>query len=165
MPFRYRLQKMLDFRIRKKEEQQIVVQKAKDEVVKVEQKIEKNRKDIIGTRTSMRMAEAIMMEIYDRFLKHLYEIDAKLVEEKEKAVENLNKELEKLQELEKAVKVLEKHKEKSKEAYIEEEKKEELKKLSEVAVQKHFIKNREKLEEEEAEELEKLKDRKNGNKN
>ena len=69
------------------------------------------------------VAEAIMMEIYDRFLKHLYEIDAKLVEEKEKAVENLNKELEKLQELEKAVKVLEKHKEKSKEAYIEEEKK------------------------------------------
>ena len=50
--------------------------------------------------------------------------------------------------LEQAVKVLEKHKEKQKEAYIEEEKAQELRQFSEIGVQRFFIQNREKEEEE-----------------
>ena len=42
MPFRYRLQKILDFRIRKKEEQLLVVQKAQQEVYIAEENIRKN---------------------------------------------------------------------------------------------------------------------------
>ena len=42
MPFRYRLQKILDFRIRKKEEQLQVVRNAQALVLKIEGLIERN---------------------------------------------------------------------------------------------------------------------------
>ena len=42
MPFRYRLQKVLEFRIRKKEEQLAVVQKAQQAVIIAEENIRKN---------------------------------------------------------------------------------------------------------------------------
>ena len=54
----------------------------------------------------------------------------------------------KLVKLEQAVKVLEKHKEKQKEAYLEEEKAQELRQFSEIGVQRFFIQAREKEEEE-----------------
>ena len=44
MPFVYRLQKVLDFRIRKKEEQLLVVQKAQQEVYLAEQKIQEKER-------------------------------------------------------------------------------------------------------------------------
>ena len=46
MPFVYRLQKILDFRIRKKEEQLLVVQKAQQAVYIAEQKIRENEEEI-----------------------------------------------------------------------------------------------------------------------
>ncbi len=46
MPFVYRLQKILDFRIRKKEEQLLAVQRAQQEVHIAEQNILKNNKEI-----------------------------------------------------------------------------------------------------------------------
>ena len=46
MPFRYRLQKILDFRIRKKEEQLQEVRKAQAVVLKIEALIERNNKEI-----------------------------------------------------------------------------------------------------------------------
>ena len=49
MPFRYRLQKILDFRIRKKEEQLLVVQKAQQAVYEAEQRIEENKLEIQQT--------------------------------------------------------------------------------------------------------------------
>ena len=45
MPFVYRLQKILDFRIRKKEEQLLVVQKAQQEVYLAKQRIRENEED------------------------------------------------------------------------------------------------------------------------
>ena len=54
----------------------------------------------------------------------------------------------KLVKLEQAVKVLEKHKEKQREAYLEEEKAIELRQFSEIGVQRFFLQNREKEEEE-----------------
>ena len=42
MPFRYRLQKVIDFRIRKKEEQLQVVQKAQEAVDLAQANIDKN---------------------------------------------------------------------------------------------------------------------------
>ena len=55
----------------------------------------------------------------------------------------------KLVKLEQAVKVLEKHKEKQREAYLEEEKAQELRQFSEIGVQRFFIQAREKEEDEE----------------
>ena len=46
MPFRYRLQKVLDFRIRKKEEQLMVVQKAQQAVYEAEENIRRNEEEI-----------------------------------------------------------------------------------------------------------------------
>ena len=46
MPFRYRLQKVLDFRINQKEEQRMKVQKAQQAVYQAEQDIKKNEQDI-----------------------------------------------------------------------------------------------------------------------
>ncbi len=68
-------------------------------------------------------------------------------------------------ELEKAVKVLEKHKEKTKEAYLEEEKKAELKTLSEIGVQRHFQHTQQKLEDEEKEILRQIELMEGGNLN
>ena len=153
MPFRYRLQKVIDFRIRKKEEQLQVVQKAQEAVDIAQANIDKNNEEIKHTKYAMYTSPLIMREGFDLFLKHLYEKGEILEKEKEKAVDILNQEKKKLQELEQAVKVLEKHKEKSREAYIEEEKKAELKNLSEIAVQKHFINTRNKKEELEYEEM------------
>ena len=135
MPFRYRLQKVLDVREREKKEQEQQVLAAKEEVLKIENLIELNRREIATTKVNMRKADFTMYEAYDVFLKHLYEKEVELLEEKEKLIE-----------AEKKVKVLEKHKEHSKELYIEEEKKAELKALSETAVQKHFAKTRQNAE-------------------
>ena len=148
MPFRYRLQKILDFRIRKKEEQLQNVRNAQALVLKIEGLIERNNKEIAQTRINMRQADFTMYESYDNFLKHLYEKGEALEIDRQKAQEALEEEKDKLRELEKAVKVLEKHKEHSKEAYLEEEKQAELKRLSEVAIQKYFAKTREQQEEE-----------------
>lgn len=153
MPFHYRLQKVLDFRIRKKEEQLQVVIKAQEEVHRIERLIEANNQNIISTRENMRKADFMMLEAYDNYLNHLYDVGEELENEKQKAIEQLEIEKEKLVELEKAVKVLEKHKEKALEVYKEEEKKVELKRLSEVAIQKHFAKTQELNEEQLLEEL------------
>ena len=101
----------------------------------------------------MRQADFTMYEAYDNYLKHLYVKGENLEADRQKAQEELDKEKDKLRELEKAVKVLEKHKEHAKEAYIEEEKKAELKLLSEVAIQKYFARTKEKNEEEQEQEL------------
>lgn len=155
MPFYYRLQKMLDFRIRKKDEQLQVVLKAQNEVYRIEGLIAANNKEISQTKINMRKADFMLLEAYDNYIKHLYEIDERLQEDKRRAEEILRQEKEKLIELEQAVKVLEKHKEHAREEYIEEEKKQELKQFSEIGIQKFFIKNKEKKEDELLEELKK----------
>ena len=165
MPFRYRLQKILDARIRDKEKQLQEVRKAQAAVVKIEGLIERNNKEIAQTRINMRQADFMMYESYDNFLKHLYEKGENLEIDRKNAQAILDEEKEKLKKLEQAVKVLEKHKEHAKEAYIEEEKAAELKRLSEVAVQRHFARTRETREEAEREKqiLEQLKQIENGN--
>ena len=153
MPFRYRLQKILDFRIKKKEEQLQVVIQAQQEVARIEGLIDQNNQNIMSTRANMRKADFMMMEAYDNYLKHLYEVGEELEVQKQHALDNLQVEKDKLIEREKEVKVLEKHKERALEIYKEEEKNIELKRLSEVAVQKHFAKTRDLKEEELLEEL------------
>lgn len=148
MPFRYRLQKILEARIRDKDKQLQEVRNAQALVLKIEGLIERNNKEIAQTRVNMRQADFMMYESYDNYLKHLYEKGETLEMDRQKAQEALEIEKEKLRELEKAVKVLEKHKEHAYEAYLEEEKQAELKRLSEVAVQKFFAKSKEKQEEE-----------------
>ncbi len=155
MPFRYRLQKFLEIRIRKKEEQLQEVIKAQAEVDRIELLIIKNNKDIQDTRVNMRKSDPMMYEGFDKFLKHLYEKGEQLEQEKQKALEALEVEKEKLREREKEVNVLEKHKEHKREEYLMEEKALELKQLNEIGAQKHFAKSREAKELQELEEMNK----------
>lgn len=156
MPFVYRLQKILNFRILKKDEQLIAVQKAQKELFIAEQNIQNNNQEIELTKTSMRKADPMMMESYDKYLHHLWEKAKKLEEVRQEKLQKLNLEIQKLVEAEKEVKVLEKHKEKNKEIYLEEEKSAELKQLSEIAVQRHFQHTQQKNEDEEEEILKQM---------
>ena len=149
MPFKYRLQKMLDFRIKKKEEQLLEVLKAKNEVDRIQGLIDANNEEIAGVIQTMRTTKDFkMMDGYDKYLKHLYEKGEELENQKQEAIRILEEEKQKLVEREKEVKVLEKHKEKMKEIYIEEEKQAENKLLSEVGVQKFYRIKTERIEEE-----------------
>lgn len=149
MPFRYRLQKVLDFRIRRKEEQLQEVIKAKNEVDRIQGLIDDNNREIAGVIQTMRTTRDYrQMDAYDKYLKHLYVKGEELEKQKQDAIDKLEIEKQKLVEREQEVKVLEKHKEKMLEAYKEEQKVIENKTLSEVAVQKYFRLKQEKIEEE-----------------
>ena len=143
MPFRYRLQKILEFRIRKKEEQEAVVQKAQQAVHQAEMDIKQNEDEIMQTVQAKKMADYIMMEYYDKYLHHLWDKAEELEKKREEAQKVLDEEMEKLVKCEQEVKVLENHKEKKKEQYIAEEKAAELKMFSELGVQRHFIRAKE----------------------
>lgn len=149
MPFRYRLQKILEIRIRKRDEQIQVVIKAQEEVNRIELLIIKNLEEIQNLTQQMRQANPMMYEQYDTFIKHLWEKDKKLQLEKQEALDALEKEKEILKTKEQEVNVLEKHKEHQRDDYIKEQKALELKELNEIGSQKFFIKNREKQEEQE----------------
>lgn len=148
MPFVYRLQKILDFRIRKKEEQLLVVQKAQQEVFLAEQRILENEAEIQQTITNRKTADYRMMEYFDKYLHHLWDKADALEAERVRVQAILDEEKMKLVKLEQGVKVLEKHKEKQREAYLEEEKAIELRQFSEIGVQRFFIQAREREEEE-----------------
>lgn len=149
MPFRYRLQKVLEFRIRKKEEQLAVVQKAQQAVIIAEENIRKNEEEIRTTKLNMRQADPMMYETYDKYLIHLWDKAEKLEQIRVEAQQKLDEEKAKLVKLEQGVKVIEKHKEKHREAYIAEEKAAELKQYSELGVTRFFRQSHEKIEEEE----------------
>ena len=153
MPFRYRMQKILEIRIRKKEEQLQAVIKAQEEVDRIEGLIIKNLEQIESLNKQKKMANPMMYEQYDNFIRHLWEEDEKLKQQKEEAIKQLEQEKELLKVKEQEVNVLEKHKEHKKEEYIQEEKAQELKQLNEIASQKYYIKNKEMLEELELEEM------------
>ena len=149
MPFVYRLQKVLDFRIRKKEEQLMVLQKAQQSLYEAEADIQRNNTEIEVTKQNQRHADFTMMEAYDNYLHHLWEKAEQLELVRQEKEEIVQQEMQKLVELEQAVKVLEKHKEKSRDAYIAEEKAAELKNMSELGVQRYFQQSRETREEQE----------------
>ena len=156
MPFKYRLQKVLDFRIRKKEEQLLVVQKAQQAVYEAEDNIRRNEQEIQTTKEGMRHADPMMFDHYDKYLIHLWEKAEELKQILIEAEQVLAEEKMKLVKLEQAVKVLEKHKERHREIYIEEEKAAELKQYSELGVVRFYRQNKEKLEQEEKEILKEL---------
>lgn len=149
MPFVYRLQKVLDFRIRKKEEQLLVLQKAQQALYAAEADIQRNNEEIAVTKQAQRQADYTMMEAYDTYLHHLWEKGEQLEIVRQEKAQIVQQEVQKLVELEQAVKVLEKHKEKNKDAYIAEQKAIELKNMSELGVQRYFQQTRETKEEQE----------------
>ncbi len=157
MPFVYRLQKVLEFRIRAKEQQLLVVQKAQQEVYMAEERIRQNNEEIRQTIQNKKTADFRMMEYYDNYLHHLWDKADALEQERKRVQAILDQEKQKLVKLEQAVKVVEKHKEKQREAYLEEQKAIELKQFSEIGVQRFFIHSREEAEEQELlEQLQKL---------
>lgn len=156
MPFRYRLQKILDFRINQKEEQRMRVQKAQQAVYQAEQDIKKNNQDILDTKEGMRSAAPRMYESYDNFLKYLWAKAEQLEIVRQELQQKLDIEVAKLVKCEQAVKVLEKHKEKNKEIYLAEEKAAELKQFSELGVTRFFKQSQERIEEEEKDLLKQL---------
>ena len=121
MPFRYKLQKMLDVRIREKELQELAVNKARHKLQLAEEKVAKNQQEIVQVTTARKTAEYTMMEYYDKYIHHLWDKAEILEQERKEAEQELQMEIQKLVECEQRVKVLEKHKEKQKEIYIEEE--------------------------------------------
>lgn len=157
MPFRYRLQKILDFRINQKEEQRMKVQKAQQAVYQAEQDIKKNNQDILDTKEGMRAADPMMYESYDNFLKHLWEKAEQLEAVRADLQRKLDIEVQKLVKCEQAVKVLEKHKEKNRDIYLQEEKAAELKQFSELGVTRFFKQSQERAEEEQQDMLRELK--------
>lgn len=163
MPFVYRLQKILDFRIRKKEAQLLEVQKAQSALYQAEEDIRRNLAEIEGTKQNMRHCDYTMMEAYDKYLHHLWDKgdQLELVRQEKEAI--LKQEVAKLVELEQAVKVLEKHKEKSRDEFLKEEKAAELKNYSELGVQRYFQQTQERISEEEQELLKKLESEQNEN--
>lgn len=158
MPFRYRLQKILDFRINQKEEQLMKVQKAQQAVYQAELDIKKNNQDILDTKEGMRQADPMMYEAYDNFLRHLWKKAEELEAVRQDLQKKLDIEVAKLVKCEQAVKVLEKHKEKNKEMYLAEEKAAELKQFSELGVTRFFKQSQERNLEEENEILKHLKE-------
>lgn len=158
MPFRYRLQKILDFRINQKEEQRMKVQKAQQAVYQAEQDIKKNNQDITDTKAGMKMADPMMYETYDNYLRHLWEKAEQLEAVRQDLQNKLDIEVQKLVKCEQAVKVLEKHKEKNKEIYLKEEKAAELKQFSELGVTRFFKQKQERDEEDEKEILKQLRE-------
>ena len=146
MPFRYKLQKMLDFREREKELQELAVSRARQKLQLAIQKVEENKQEIAQVTVARKKADYTMMEYYDNYIHHLWDKAEILEQERKDAEEELQIEIQKLVECEQRVKVLEKHKEKQKEIYIEEEKKAELKMFSELGVQRHFIHKRDEAE-------------------
>lgn len=159
MPFRYRLQKVLEFRIRKKEAQLIVVQKAQEAYLAAKAETKKNMDELQSIIAQKTQADPRMMDTYDRYIHHLWEKDVQLRQIEEEKLQIISQEKQKLVECEMEVKVLEKHKEKCREIYKEEEKAIELNQMSEVGIQKFFLRSRE--EKEEQERLEKLKGQNN----
>lgn len=149
MPFKYRLESILKVRIRKKEAQLVVVLKAQQDVFEAEERIRRNQEEIAQTVQNKKTADFRMMEYYDNYLHHLWDKADVLEQERLRLQQILDDEKEKLVKCEQEVKVLEKHKEKQKEAYIEEEKKLELKQFSEIGVQRFFIQSKEASEEQE----------------
>lgn len=149
MPFRYRLEKVLAFRIREKEAQLMVVQKAQQAVFEAEENIRKNDAEIQQTIQNKKTADFRMMEYYDKYLHHLWDKADVLEQERQKVQAILEKEQQELVKREQAVKVIEKHKEKQREAYLAEEKAIELKQFSEIGIQRFFIHSREEAEEQE----------------
>ena len=152
MPFRYRLQKVLDFRINQKEEQRMKVQKAQQAVYQAEQDIKKNEQDILNTKQGMRTADPMMYESYDNYLRFLWKKAEELEAKRQELQQKLDIEVAKLVKCEQAVKVLEKHKEKSKEIYLAEEKAAELKQFSELGVTRFFKQSQERAIEDEMQE-------------
>ena len=152
MPFVYRLQKVLEFRVRAKEQQLLVVQKAQQDVYLQEEKIRQNEAEIRQTIQNKRTADFRMMEYYDNYLHHLWDKADALEQERRRLQAILDEEQKKLVKLEQAGKVVEKHKEKQREAYLEEQKAIELKQFSEIGVQRFFIHSREEAEEQELQE-------------
>ncbi len=149
MPFRYRLQKVLNYRMNQREEQRTRVQKAQQAVNQAENEIKKNNQDILDTKQGMRSADPRMYETYDNFLQHLWEKAEQLEQKRQELQKKLDEEVQKLVKCEQAVKVLEKHKEKNKEIYLAEEKAAELKQFSELGVTRFFKKVQDQAIEEE----------------
>lgn len=143
----------MDFRINQKEEQLIRVQKAQQAVYKAEENIRQNNEEIKNTQSGMRTADPQMFDFYDKYLKHLWEEAERLEAIRQELQKKLDEEIAKLVKCEQAVKVLEKHKEKNKEAYLQEEKAQELKQFSDIGVTRFY---RQKLERSEQEILEEV---------
>ncbi len=149
MPFSYRLQKVLDFRIREKEKQLLVVQEAQQRVAEAEQAIIRNNEEIELTIKNKRVADFKLMEYYDKYLHHLWDKAEELEAHRQEVQKILDQELMTLTYMEQRVKVLEKHKERLKEEYDYEQKQIEMKQFSEIGVQRFFQRKNEEIEEQE----------------
>ena len=94
MPFVYRLQKVLEFRIRAKEQKLLVAQQ---DVYLQEEKIRQNEAEIRQTIQNKRTADFRMMEYYDNYLHHLWDKADALEQERRRLQAILDEEQKKLE--------------------------------------------------------------------
>ncbi|MBR1754350.1 hypothetical protein IJ732_05875 [bacterium] len=133
----------------------MAVQRAQEAYAAAKMNTQKNMEELQATIAQKKSADFSMYESYDKYIHHLWEKDVHLRQVEAEKQEAIKIEQQKLVECEMEVKVLEKHKEKCRDIYKEEEKAAELKEMSEVGVQKFFIRSRDEKEEQEI--LEQLK--------
>jgi flagellar protein FliJ len=135
MAFKYRLDKVLDLREQELETVKAKFQKASAEVRKIEQKIADNKANQIKTQKDLVSKEGLRSpQLYLNRLKHLKDLEEKLVEELYKAKEKLAQVRQELLEAQQKAEALKKHKEKKRKEYEFAELKKEENELNEIAL-------------------------------
>jgi len=138
MPFRYRLQSIMNMKERAKAKQEQVVNEAAAAVRTVEAKRDTKILEQINVRAQRMEVDPMMLNSIDKFLVHIAAQILEILEELAEAKAVLKEEEAKLSICRQEVEALEKHKEKAKEVWKEEEKAREMKQLDEVASQRYF---------------------------
>ena len=90
MPFRYNLQKILNFRITKRDEQIEIVKKAQMEVDRIIQEIAQKFQEVASVQADMKKSPPQTYDMYDKFIKHLYTQIAELEVKKQEAEQKAN---------------------------------------------------------------------------
>ena len=122
MPFKYRLQKVLELREQRLEDAKTAFQKASSAVIEVEKKIKKNERDILEIRKRLASGKTEgSPAIYINRLKYLQNKAEKLEQELERAKNKLEEAKQKMVKAQQDKEILERHKQKEKKKYQDEE--------------------------------------------
>ncbi|MFM7469102.1 MAG: hypothetical protein ACKO37_06350 [Vampirovibrionales bacterium] len=136
--FVWRLLKVYEMYERRKAAQEQRVQEAEERYRQAEQAVEQQKQLIIQLKLEQKTAHYLYFETYDRYLKVAHTELLSLEEQKQVRLKEIEEEQAKLREIQQDIDALEKHREKSKEAWVEEEKAIEMKQLDEIGAQRYF---------------------------
>jgi flagellar biosynthesis chaperone FliJ len=136
--FVWRLLKVYEMYERRKSAQEQRVQEAEERYRQAELAVEQQKQMIVQLKLEQKTAHYLYLETYDRYLRVAHTELLELEEQKQVRHQEVEEEQAKLREIQQDIDALEKHREKSKEAWIEEEKAIEMKQLDEIGAQRYF---------------------------